>query len=191
MKSLTPPLPSVLPITATTSSAANCPFRIAWSRPEASCTDFNSTFNTSMAMWHSCNRLAQNRGRSAARPRRFSDSAIAKADCAVAATGRGPPAERNGPLERDEKADAFGPQHQVATNGHAARQGISVTNRPPRSTSKMEKAASSPSAIRGNTPTYPWQSCNAAQEAWSAPHRTAAERRPVFAAKPAMPDRLN
>ena len=50
VKSLTPPLPSVLPMTAMTSSAENCPFLIAASMPEASCTFFNSTLTTSMAI---------------------------------------------------------------------------------------------------------------------------------------------
>src|SRR5206468_4077997 len=50
VKSLTPPLPSVLPMTATTSSAANWPARIRSSRPEASCTCLRTTFATSIAI---------------------------------------------------------------------------------------------------------------------------------------------
>src|ERR1700704_6200446 len=50
VKSFTPPLPSVLPITAMTWSAVNCPLRIQASSPEASCTLFSSTFATSMAI---------------------------------------------------------------------------------------------------------------------------------------------
>src|SRR5712691_4934128 len=50
VKSLTPPLPSVLPMTATTSSAVNCPALIRFSRPLASCTDLSSTFATSIAI---------------------------------------------------------------------------------------------------------------------------------------------
>ncbi len=50
VKSLTPPLPSVLPITAMTSSALNCPLRMQVSMPEASCTFFNSTLATSIAI---------------------------------------------------------------------------------------------------------------------------------------------
>ena len=50
VKSLTPPLPSVLPITATTESAAMRPVAISASRPDASVTDPISTFATSMAM---------------------------------------------------------------------------------------------------------------------------------------------
>src|ERR1700722_400744 len=50
VKSLTPPLPSVLPMTAMTSSALNWPFLIAASMPEASCTFFNSTLATWMAI---------------------------------------------------------------------------------------------------------------------------------------------
>ena len=50
VKSLTPPLPSVLPITATISSAAMRPDAISSSRPEASETDLISTFATSIAM---------------------------------------------------------------------------------------------------------------------------------------------
>src|SRR4029077_9073634 len=50
VKSFTPPLPSVLPITAMTWSAVNWPWRIQASSPEASCTLFSSTFATSMAI---------------------------------------------------------------------------------------------------------------------------------------------
>src|SRR5262245_23377647 len=50
VKSLTPPLPSVLPITATTSLAANWPARMRSSSPEASCTVLSSTFATSIAI---------------------------------------------------------------------------------------------------------------------------------------------
>ena len=50
VKSLTPPLPSVLPITAITSSAANWPLAMHASRPDASLTVFNSTFATSIAI---------------------------------------------------------------------------------------------------------------------------------------------
>src|SRR5581483_9300051 len=50
VKSLTPPLPSVLPMTAITSSAANWPFLMHSSTPPASCTVFNSTFATSIAI---------------------------------------------------------------------------------------------------------------------------------------------
>src|SRR6267143_5857649 len=50
VKSLTPPLPSVLPMTATTSSALNWPARIRSSRPEASCTCLRMTFATSIAI---------------------------------------------------------------------------------------------------------------------------------------------
>src|SRR6058998_32982 len=49
VKSLTPPLPSVLP-TATTWSAVNWPARMRSSRPEASCTLLSSTFATSTAI---------------------------------------------------------------------------------------------------------------------------------------------
>src|SRR6202011_60349 len=50
VKSLTPPLPSVLPITAITSSAANVPALMHASIPEASITVFNSTLETTIAM---------------------------------------------------------------------------------------------------------------------------------------------
>ena len=50
VKSLTPPLPSVLPITAMTSSAANWPLAMQASRPDASLTVFSSTFATSIAI---------------------------------------------------------------------------------------------------------------------------------------------
>ena len=50
VKSLTPPLPSVLPITAITSSAANWPLAMQASRPDASLTVFSSTFATSIAI---------------------------------------------------------------------------------------------------------------------------------------------
>ncbi len=50
VKSLTPPLPSVLPMTAITLSALNCPLRMQASTPEASCTFFNSTLATSIAI---------------------------------------------------------------------------------------------------------------------------------------------
>src|SRR5206468_2820192 len=50
VKSLTPPLPSVLPTTATTWSAVNWPARMRSSRPEASCTLLSSTFATSTAI---------------------------------------------------------------------------------------------------------------------------------------------
>src|SRR3954471_18137131 len=50
VKSFTPPLPSVLPITAMTWSAVNWPWRIQASSPEASCTLFSSTLATSMAI---------------------------------------------------------------------------------------------------------------------------------------------
>src|SRR6266404_5161286 len=50
VKSLTPPLPSVLPITAITSSAPNLPAAINPSRPLASWTVFSSTFATSIAI---------------------------------------------------------------------------------------------------------------------------------------------
>src|SRR5688572_25314945 len=50
VKSLTPPLPSVLPTTATTSSAVNWPARMRSSRPDASCTLLSSTFATSTAI---------------------------------------------------------------------------------------------------------------------------------------------
>src|SRR5262249_37454740 len=50
VKSLTPPLPSVLPMTATTSSAVNCPLAIQASRPDASLTVFTSIFATSIAI---------------------------------------------------------------------------------------------------------------------------------------------
>ena len=48
VKSLTPPLPSVLPMTAITSSAVNRPAARHASRPDASCTLLSSTFATSM-----------------------------------------------------------------------------------------------------------------------------------------------
>src|SRR5215831_2310402 len=50
VKSFTPPLPSVLPITAITSSAANCPRAMHASSPEASCTVLSSIFATSIAI---------------------------------------------------------------------------------------------------------------------------------------------
>src|SRR4051794_5142391 len=50
VKSFTPPLPSVLPITAMTWSAVNWPWRMQASSPEASCTLFSSTLATSMAI---------------------------------------------------------------------------------------------------------------------------------------------
>src|SRR5262245_26476463 len=50
VKSLTPPLPSVLPMTAITSSAVNCPALIRSSTPLASCTVLSSTFATSIAI---------------------------------------------------------------------------------------------------------------------------------------------
>ena len=53
VKSLTPPLPSVLPTTATTWSAVNCPARMRASMPEASCTVLRITFATSIAMFAS------------------------------------------------------------------------------------------------------------------------------------------
>jgi hypothetical protein len=45
-----PPLPSVLPMTAITSSAVNCPRAMHASSPEASCTVLSSTFATSIAI---------------------------------------------------------------------------------------------------------------------------------------------
>src|SRR5881628_1094516 len=50
VKSLTPPLPSVFPTTATTWSAVNWPARTRSSRPEASWTLLSSTFATSTAI---------------------------------------------------------------------------------------------------------------------------------------------
>ena len=50
VKSLTPPLPSVLPTTAMTSSAVNCPAAIRCASPLASWTFFNSIFATSIAI---------------------------------------------------------------------------------------------------------------------------------------------
>ena len=50
VKSLTPPLPSVLPMTAITSSAVNWPLAMQASSPEASCTVLSSTFATSIAI---------------------------------------------------------------------------------------------------------------------------------------------
>ena len=50
VKSLTPPFPSVLPMTPMTSSALNSPLVMPFSRPEASDTDFNSTLRTSIAI---------------------------------------------------------------------------------------------------------------------------------------------
>src|SRR5262249_40566585 len=50
VKSLTPPFPSVFPITPMTSSALNSPSVMPFSRPEASDTDFNSTLRTSIAI---------------------------------------------------------------------------------------------------------------------------------------------
>src|SRR5262245_4463242 len=50
VKSLTPPLPSVLPMTAITSSAVNCLALMQSSSPLASWTVFSSTFATSIAM---------------------------------------------------------------------------------------------------------------------------------------------
>src|SRR6266446_2095169 len=50
VKSLTPPLPSVFPTTATTWSAVNCPARMRSSRPEPSWTLLSSTFATSTAI---------------------------------------------------------------------------------------------------------------------------------------------
>src|SRR6266852_7706883 len=50
VKSLTPPLPSVFPTTATTWSAVNWPARMRSSRPEASWTLLSSTFATSTAI---------------------------------------------------------------------------------------------------------------------------------------------
>src|SRR5262245_10795751 len=49
VKSFTPPLPSVFPMTAITSSAPNCPRAMHASSPEASCTVLSSTFATSIA----------------------------------------------------------------------------------------------------------------------------------------------
>src|SRR5271166_6633479 len=48
VKSLTPPLPSVFPMTAITSSAVNCPAARRTSRPDASCTLLSSTLATSI-----------------------------------------------------------------------------------------------------------------------------------------------
>ena len=50
VKSFTPPLPSVLPMTAITWSAANCPRTMHASSPEASCTFLSSIFATSTAI---------------------------------------------------------------------------------------------------------------------------------------------
>src|SRR5262249_14180168 len=50
VKSFTPPLPSVLPMTAITSSALNCPRAMQASSPEASCTVLSSIFATSIAI---------------------------------------------------------------------------------------------------------------------------------------------
>src|SRR5262249_16750807 len=50
VKSFTPPLPSVLPMTAITSSAVNWPRAMQASSPEASCTVLSSTFATSIAI---------------------------------------------------------------------------------------------------------------------------------------------
>src|SRR5207253_2932454 len=50
VKSLTPPLPSVLPMTAITSSAVNCPPAMHASNPEASWTVLSSIFTTSIAI---------------------------------------------------------------------------------------------------------------------------------------------
>src|SRR5262249_45786438 len=61
VKSLTPPLPSVLPMTATTSSALNCPARMRSSRPEASCTCLSTTFATSIAIVERLARAAGSR----------------------------------------------------------------------------------------------------------------------------------
>src|ERR1700738_643417 len=47
VKSLTPPLPSVLPMTAITSSAVNCRAARHASSPDASCTLLSSTLATS------------------------------------------------------------------------------------------------------------------------------------------------
>src|SRR6195256_1200614 len=52
VKSLTPPLPSVFPITAMTWSAVNFPLPIRSSTPLASCTVLSSTFATSIAIGH-------------------------------------------------------------------------------------------------------------------------------------------
>src|SRR4030095_1291068 len=49
-KSVTPPLPSVFPTTATTWSAVNCPARMRSSRPDPSWTLLSSTFATSTAI---------------------------------------------------------------------------------------------------------------------------------------------
>src|SRR6266545_3621874 len=50
VKSLTPPLPSVLPMTAITSSAVNCPPAMHASNPAASWTVLSSIFTTSIAI---------------------------------------------------------------------------------------------------------------------------------------------
>ena len=50
VKSFTPPLPSVLPTTAITSSAANTPWSMRAARPEASLTLSSTTLRTSMAI---------------------------------------------------------------------------------------------------------------------------------------------
>src|SRR5258708_12850345 len=50
VKSFTPPLPSVLPMTAITSSAANWTRAMQASSPEASCTVLSSIFATSIAI---------------------------------------------------------------------------------------------------------------------------------------------
>src|SRR5258707_8740754 len=50
VKSFTPPLPSVLPMTAITSSAANWPRAMHASSPDASCTVLSSIFATSIAI---------------------------------------------------------------------------------------------------------------------------------------------
>src|SRR5215472_15125029 len=57
VKSFTPPLPSVLPMTAITSSAVNWPRAMQASSPEASCTVLSSTFATSIAIRPSPSRL--------------------------------------------------------------------------------------------------------------------------------------
>src|SRR6185503_4759387 len=50
VKSLTPPFPSVFPMTPMTSSALYSPPVMPFSSPEASDTDFNSTLRTSIAI---------------------------------------------------------------------------------------------------------------------------------------------
>ena len=83
VKSLTPPFPSVLPMTPMTASALNRPLVMPFSRPEASDTDFNSTLRTSIAI-ASCLTLARRirRGcRAIPYPRPIVDFAIKRAQC--------------------------------------------------------------------------------------------------------------